>query len=295
MVDYSTYIDINGNTKFEFLVIDSSKNILNKTTKWYTYTKLYTIYGLDSEGYFYEATIPQNAYGNFDFKHPTATNTVIKFYQPTWTGMLDFIPVVAINKLDCQIKFNESFIQDLINTSLHNYRLSCNLGWLEQNSASSHLVIKGENLDDVDSYPTGAGAIHVLNDPNANEFYVTPSTAGITEIKEHINQNNELLNAMQYSLLNASANSSGEALQFRISVKCSDLVNLVKTVGKGITLALEFIDTIVNDGKNKDNITYLPYIGFDKVNSYLDNINEEEHAEEIESDINNERTQNVSE
>lgn len=207
---------------------------------------MYTIYGIDSDGYYYEATIPQNCYTNFDFEHPTNNNFVLKFYQPSWSNIIDFIPIVAVNKLDCELIYNEAFIQDLINTSLHNYRLSCNLGWLEQNSAASHLVIKGENLDNVESYPTGAGAVHVLNDASANEFYVTPSTAGISEIKEHINQNNQLLDAMQYSLLNTSANSSGEALEFRISVKCSDLINLIKTVGKCITLGLEFIDVIVN-------------------------------------------------
>jgi hypothetical protein len=120
----------------------------------------------------------------------------------------------------------------LINLSLQNYRLSCNLGWLEQASAASHLVIKGKNLGEIEEYPIGAGAIHVLNDETADEYYVTPSTTGISEIKEHLNQNNELINEFQFSLLNSSANSSGEALQFRIAVKCSDLVNLLKSVRK---------------------------------------------------------------
>lgn len=74
---------------------------------------------------------------------------------------------------------------------------------------------------------------------------------------------------MQFSLLNSSANSSGEALQFRIAVKCSDLVNLLKSIGNGITLSLEYIDKIINDGLNKDKIEYKPYLDFDKVNSYL--------------------------
>lgn len=56
---------------------------------------------------------------------------------------------------------------------------------------------------------------------------------------------------MQFSLLNSSANSSGEALQFRIAVKCSDLINLLKSVGNAITLSLEYIDEVINERKKQ--------------------------------------------
>lgn len=220
-------------------------------------------------GIYYEAELPQSNYSEFDFAYPQNNNFVLSYYQPTWTDYLDFIPVIAVNSIDCTIKFTNAFIQDLINSSLQQYRLSCNLGWLEQQSASSHLVIKGRNLDNIDEYPVGAGAIHVLNDDSAQEYYVTPSTTGMAEIKEHINQLQQLIDTMQYSLLNAGDNSSGESLKFRIAVKCSDLVNLVKNVGNGITLALEYVDEIMNGGSNKDIIDYLPYIDFDKINTYI--------------------------
>ena len=148
--------------------------------------------------------------------------------------------------------------------------------------------ILGKNLDNIDEYPIGAGAIHVLNDDSAQEYYVTPSTTGMAEIKEHINQNQQLIDTMQYSLLNAGDNSSGESLKFRIAVKCSDLVNLVKNVGNGITLALEYIDEIMNAGVNKDVIEYLPYTDFDKINTYLGNTENEIKNEEKFINMNNE-------
>lgn len=270
IIDYGTYLDDEGNQQFSFIVIDTSRPIFNSETKYYNNTKLYKILSLDAQNNYYEVEIPQGKYTTFNFKNPLMNKeNIISFYQPTWTNTIDFIPAIGINKLDNTFKYSTSFIQDLIETSLHNYRLSCTLGWLQNSCAASHLVIKGKNLDDIQSYPIGAGAIHVLNDESASEEYVTPSTNGMDEIKKHINENNNLMNAMEYSLLNAGANSSGEALQFRISVKCADLVALIKNIGNAITRALQMIDKIVNNGSNKDIIEFIPYTDFDKINSYI--------------------------
>ena len=276
LLDYSTFKNEKVFDEFKWLVFDSSDYMFDESSKNYNYVKMLTIHGLNSSGVYYIAKIFYNDYQTFNFSSPEVSRC-ISYYEPSWNTQLDFIPFVAINKLDCTVKYDTSFVQDLINLSLENYRLSCNLGWLEQAASSSHLVIKGKNLDgDVNDYPIGATAVHLLRDDTAQEYYVTPSTAGMAEIKEHIQQNNELISNMQYSLLNASANSSGEALQFRIAVKVTDLIGLVKNIGKAITLSLEYIDEIINAGVNKDSIEYLPYLDFDKVSSFLGNESEEE-------------------
>lgn len=276
LLDYSSFKNEKGFDEFKWLVFDSSSYMFDESNKNYNYVKVLTIHGLNSAGVYYIAEIFYNDYQTFNFSSPEVSKC-ISYYEPSWNTQLDFIPFVAINKLDCTVKYDTSFVQDLINLSLENYRLSCNLGWLEQAASSSHLVIKGKNLDgDVNDYPVGATAVHLLRDDTAQEYYVTPSTAGMAEIKEHIQQNNELISNMQYSLLNASANSSGEALQFRIAVKVTDLIGLVKNIGKAMTLSLEYIDEIINNGVNKDLIEYLPYLDFDKVSSFLGNESEEE-------------------
>ena len=274
VVDYNTILDENGNEKFDFIAIDTSRYILNKVTKYWSYTKIYKILSLNGDDIYYECEIPQNIYGQFDFKRPLLMNEkIISYYEPSWSENLNFIPVIGINKIDCTFKYIQAFIQDLIELSLTNFRLTCTLSWLENNSAASHLVITGKNLDDVSNYPIGAGAIHVLSDETAKEEYLTPSVNGMSEIKTHINDNNALIDAMQYSLLNAGANAAAESLQFRIAVKVTDLVGLVKNVGNCITRGLEIIDQIVNEGKNKDLIEYNPYLDFDKLNEYVNKDN----------------------
>ena len=290
VVDYGTYLDEQGNQQFSFIVIDTTRPIFNPNTKYYNTVKIYKILSLNSEGNYYEAEIPQNLYSTFSFTNPTNNqDKMISYYEPQWNAPINFIPVIGLNKLDCTFKYTQAFIQDLIETSLHNYRLSCTLGWLELNSAASHLVIKGKNLDDIDSYPVGAGAVHVLNDESASEEYVTPSTNGMSEIKQHINENNALIDAMNYSLLNAAANSSGDALAFRISVKCADLISLINNIGNCITRGIENIDEIVNYGKNKDNIEFIPYKDFDKSENYMKvstSVTELEQVETVEDQNN---------
>lgn len=272
VVDYGTYLDENGNVNYDFIVIDTTRYLFNKVTKYWSKTKIYKILSVNNEGNYYECEIPQNVYGQFIFDTPLAIQEkIISYFEPQWTTPINFIPVIGINKLDCTFKYDVAFVQDLIDTSLANFRLSCNLAWLESNCAASHLVITGKNLDDVTNYPVGAGAIHVINDESAKEEYLTPSTNGISEIKDHIKENNDLIDAMTYNLLNAGANSAAEALQFRIAVKVADLVQLIKNVGNGITRGLEMIDQIVNNGNNIDNIEYNPYLQFDKSSEYLEN------------------------
>lgn len=272
VVDYGTYLDEDGIEHFSFIVIDSSRPIFNKITKYYSNTKLYKVLSINSEGVYYEAEMPQRLYNTFDFERPELSrDNLLSYYIPSWNNPLDFIPVIAISKSDCTFKYDTAFVQDLIELSLTNFRLSCNLAWLESNCAASHLVIKGKNLDDISEYPVGAGAIHVLNDESADEQYLTPSTNGMTEIKDHIKENNILIDQMNYNLLNAGANSAAEALQFRIAVKVADLVALINNIGSGITRGLEMLDQIVNDGKNIDSIEFIPYTQFDKTSEYLDN------------------------
>ena len=280
VVDYSTVLDENGNEKFEFIVIDTSRYILNKITKYYSWTKIYKILSINSDGNYYECEIPQNVYGQFIFDNPMlAREKHISYVEPAWTNNLDFIPVVGINKLDSTFKYTQAFIQDLIETSLTNFRLSCTLAWLVNNCAASHLVIKGKNLDDITNYPVGAGALHILNDETADEEYLTPSTNGMDEVKKIINDNNLLMDQMQYSLLNAGANSAAEALQFRISVKVADLVALVKNIGNCLTRGLEMIDLIMNNGANKDLIEFIPYTDFSQISEYIGDTTENNEEE----------------
>lgn len=230
---------------------------------------MYKVLSITYEGRYCISEILAGKYSTFNPFKPEQTDGVISITYPSWTDELDFIPFIGISKNDIKIEYTTSFIQDLIDTSLQNFRLEANLCWLEANAAASHLVIKGRNLDDVSQYPIGAGAVHVLNDDTANEFYVTPSTQGMVEIKQHIQENNALIKDMMYSLTNAAANSSGEALKIRISTKMQDLVGLIKNIGRGITLSLEQIDKIMTGGVNKDIIEYIPYTTFGDVSEYL--------------------------
>lgn len=92
-------------------------------------------------------------YSTFDHENPSFSQGVISITYPSWLNELDFIPFIPVSKFDTTISYGPSFIQDLIDISLQNFRLEANLCWLEANAAASHLVIKGRNLDDVTNYP----------------------------------------------------------------------------------------------------------------------------------------------
>ena len=72
--------------------------------------------------------------------------------------------------------------------------------------------------------------MHILNDSTASEEYITPSTAGMAEIRQHIQENTKIANELMYNLTNAAANSSGEALRIRIGSKIQDLIGLISNI-----------------------------------------------------------------
>lgn len=282
IIDYQYALDENGNKALQFITLDTSRYIYSKKNKNYSYTKMYKVHSVTKEGRYCIAEVLASSYATYDPDFPTLSDGVLSLIYPTWTSELNFIPFTPISKLDNTIQYGPSFIQDLIDLSLQNFRLEANLCWLEANAAASHLVIKGRNLDDASNYPVGAGAVHLLNDDTANEFYVTPSTQGMAEIKQHIQENIALANEMMYNLTNAAANSSGEALKIRITSKMQDLVGLVKNIASGITLSLEHVDKILNNGINKDIVEFIPYIDFANLSELLQENKEEVINEGIE-------------
>jgi hypothetical protein len=49
IIDYGKYLDETGEEKYSFIVVDSTREIFNPKTKWYSKTKLYKIFGLNAE------------------------------------------------------------------------------------------------------------------------------------------------------------------------------------------------------------------------------------------------------
>ena len=282
IVDYQYFTDEFGMKKIKFITFDESRYVYSEKSKSYSYTKIYKVHSLTADERYCIAEMLASNYSTFDPMNPSIEDGILSITYPSWTSELNFIPFVSVSRFDLNLNYGPSFIQDLIDISLQNFRLNANLCWLEANAASSHLVIKGQNLDNVSEYPVGAGAVHVLNDSNADEFYVTPSIQGISEIKAHIAENTALAQDLMYNLTNVAANSSGESLKIRISSKMQDLIGLLKNIGYGLTLALENIDKIMNNGINRNSIEYLPYLGFAKISSY---IGEEQKIEKIENEF----------
>jgi hypothetical protein len=269
ILDFQHYTNSQGLKKIKFLTLDASRHIYSKKNKGYSYTKIYKVHSLTAEGRYCVAEVLAQSYTTYDPDYPSMSNGVLSITYPSWTSELDFVPFVPISKFDTTFDHGPSFIQDIIDISLQNFRLEANLCWLEANAAASHLVVKGRNLDDISQYPVGAGAVHILNDDTAQEYYVSPSTQGMAEIKQHILDNNALANEMMYNLTNVAANSSGEALKIRISSKMQDLIGLLKNIGYGITLILEDVDKILNQGINKDVVEFRPYLGFANIEEYI--------------------------
>lgn len=269
IIDFQYFTNENGLKQLSYITLDVSRYIHSKKNKSYSYTKIYKVHSLTNEGRYCIAEMLASNYSTYDPSNPEFSAGVISLVYPSWATELNFIPFVPVSKFDTSINYGPAFIQDLIDLSLQNFRLEANLCWLEANAAASHLVVKGRNLDEISNYPVGAGAVHVLNDDTAQEYYVTPSTTGMSEIKQHILDNNAIANEMMYNLTNVAANSSGESLKIRINAKMQDLVGLLKNIGYGITLSLENIDKILNLGINKDIIEYRPYLGFASINEFI--------------------------
>jgi hypothetical protein len=64
-----------------------------------------------------------------------------------------------------------------------------------------------------------------------------------------------------------------------------DLIGLLKNIGYGITLVLENVDKILNQGINKDIIDYRPYLGFANLEEYIGVSKETSIEETIDEEL----------
>lgn len=95
----------------------------------------------------------------------------------------------------------------------------------------------------------------MFSDSIQEEKFITPSIQGLQEISLALQNAKKDMEALMYSLTNAiNAYSSSDNIETRIRISLSDVISLNKNICNGMTLQLEMIDFIMNDGKNRDSI-----------------------------------------
>lgn len=261
---------------FKWILIDYSKKVFDESSKRYTTIKMYKLLALDGEGLYYEAIFLQPAWGTFDILNPSASSCISLVY-PEFYGNIDFIPFVAINSNNCELKWETPFIQNLINTSLSIFQLDADLRMGLFMQSNGFLAIYGTNSKP-DEVTQGMFAVNIFKDSGASAEYVTPDATGMQAQMSKLTELNAQAVQQIYSILNVSEGSSGDALALRISASTTSLVSLVKNVASGITRICELIGKIMN--VPEDSIEYIPYLDFAKI----------ETAESIKTEIINSET-----
>lgn len=245
----------------EFIVYKEDTNIFNEKTKSYEGKIILVILGLDEEGEYYEATLLEEQYGDFDFKHP-ANSKYLTLSYPTWNSAIDFIPVIFFNQNGLRCSWCESYIQPLIDLTWQMFSLGADLRFALHQQSTAHLAIYGTDPDaDPKSFATGLGAVHLFSKADAKEEYIAPSVAGIQLQQEKYETMKDEAENFMINLLDSSANSSGEALALKISDKTNSLIAVVKNVGNAIQRMAEMICEITGKG-NPDEIEYIPNVDF---------------------------------
>lgn len=285
ILDYKTFIDENGNEKFKFILIDESKQLFISETKSYKWVYEYRVLGLDADQNYYEALIPSTNWGSFNLDAPVEKDCIELVY-PQIFSLLNEIPFVAINNYTCELKYCIPYLQNLIDLSLNIFRLSADLHMSLHMQSNPNFCIYGSNMKPSEVI-LGMYSVNVFKDSAAKAEYVSPSFGGIQLQKEKLEEMKKEAMSLVYSLSEVG-NSSGTALDLKISSYTSSIVNLIKNIGNGITLILEKIGTIY--GYDKDAIDYIPYTDFSKVSQEtVENI--EKETDEMNKNI--EEIQNI--
>lgn len=272
----------NGNSEFyKWILIDISEKegyIFNEENKQYTQQCIYKVLGVNSQGAYYEAKIYGSMWSQFNLNNPESSNPISIIY-PIWRNSIDFVPFISVNSDDTEMKWKPSYIQNLISISLRAFQLDADLRIGLHQQSNGHLLVTGVPTDQLPTKPveitlsdgttqiiqkpsisTGLGQIHIYQNPDASEEFVTPSSNGIQMQIDQLQNLHSLAKEELLNLIDAGASSSGDALSLRLADKINSITNLVKNVGNGITKILEYVAVIT--GNDSDKTDYIPFLDF---------------------------------
>lgn len=250
-------LDANEN----FYVYKEERMMFNEEKKSYTNKLFLHVLSLDVNGMYYEATLTEAQYQDFNFKNPSVDDVVSLVY-PKWYTELNFIPVVGLSYSECRFSWVDAYSQPIQELAWHIFRSEADNRYALHQQSTSHLMISG--ADPKTTYRVGLGAVHVFSNENAKESYVTPAADGIRLQFDKLKWLHDQADGMLLNLVSAS-NASGEALKLQIGDKTNALVQMVQIVGTAIQRIAEKVALIV--GADPDEVEYLPYLSFDVVDN----------------------------
>jgi len=245
----------------DFYAYKEEKLLFDDEKKSYKNILLLHVLSLDADGLYYEATLTEAQYQDFNFKNPSSSKVESLVY-PAWYGSLTSIPVIGLSYFDCNFSWADAYSQPIQELSWHLFRSEADNRYALHQQSTAHLMIAG--ADPKQNYPVGLGAVHVFNDADTKEEFIAPPTEGIKLQFEKLQWLHEQADGMLLNLVSAS-NASGEALRLQIGDKTNALVQMVQVVGTAIQRISEKVAIIV--GANPDEIEYLPYLSFDVVDN----------------------------
>jgi len=223
IINWNSYIDENGESVYNMILIDESGFTL-QGIEWKYLQKL-RLLALDGEGYYYTMEIPEDfEFSEFDIKHPPEQAV----YPAIREKRLNKIPFVFINANSNIAEIEKPPLMALSNMALAIYRGEADYRQHLYQQAQDTLFIKGIDTDDSE-IKLGTGAYISTTSEKADAKFIGVNSQGLPEERQSLTNLHSKAQAMGISFIENENSESGEALKTRLTVKTASMKTIAMT------------------------------------------------------------------
>lgn len=185
IVNWHTFIDDEGNIKYDYVLLKISDYYFNPKTYEYESTIYYIVHALNKAGNYFKVKLRDTELSNFDYnfeKHET-------YVEPVFKGKkLKYVPFVALNATNVDGKLDVPPLYEMSMLSVQAYKSSALYQRKNRQQTWALLVLAGFDFEnEINKALKSDGYIKSKN-PNAKAEYVSPDSSNMESMKENLDR-----------------------------------------------------------------------------------------------------------
>ncbi len=264
-----------GSLNLNLVVLDESKEVMDKTSFDWTYKVQYRVLVLGSanvdeptdSGYVYGQYMTELLPGEDDEPEEVSSDVVVPQYKGT---PLEQIPFVFCNAMDLVPEPDKPPLLALANRCISIYQGEADYRQALFMQSQDTLVVRGgitnsDAIDDKAPVRVGAGA-RIDVSPDGDAKYIGTNSQGLPEQRKALEADHKDAQTRSGHLTSAesAAQESGDALETRLITKTASLVGIAKTGAAALEKILRICAIWM--GLNPDEVKVTPNLDFSKAN-----------------------------
>ena len=245
--------------RFVYIILDETPSEKKMTSDDLNVKDKYRILGI-KDGRYYQSVSTDSGLKDF-FDYESYVPKEDEYITFTGNKSIDEIPAQIINAQDIKADYQLPVNRKLINLDFEYYKDSADYKLNLHMQSMDTLFLAGVSEDELSTISLGAGGYIRTDNDNAKIGFAGVSDSGIQAQEKNLENIENRAKGLGFSLVEKGSAESGNAIQTRLDIKTTRLVDIVLTGAYGLEKLLRLITKWTGQG-NEDEWLVMPNLDF---------------------------------